>query len=461
MPVVNHAISPHPSPTLSPPNPPLIVHPWPSIPGRPSLAVHLSAGAADSDLLAHRSRAGEPMGTCWHSHSSLLAISFRVSQPPSEGMRLGMRVDAVVAFIPSYRLSSLLLVSFHLTLSPGLTLDLSCCMPIWTCSSLLSYHLSHSPLSLPPPSLSPLLAACQVVLQGASTAHSSCLTAFCHAPLQLSLPSGPSLDLSSPHAHLPSLLPPSAALLLLHDRGKRGAQGETGAEGEEGATGEKGAEGRKGESSRGGDEEVARRLQYEDPSRQAKARSLIPLHQLEEAAALSLAKHSTAYCTTAYPPAAAVRGRQGQYQPSEGEFRDAVLRQLLVWFKSWFRWVDSPPCPRCRTPTCAFHGNGTPSSDDLHWGGSGLSYTGASSAPRWRALFDTTTLPSSWTPGRAAVASGPTPSPSAAGLWAMLPGRQWIGQTTCGRSATRMPSRGGCTWTRVKQPLTRPCSMST
>ncbi|CAI7861224.1 unnamed protein product, partial [Closterium sp. NIES-53] len=58
-----------------------------------------------------------------------------------------------------------------------------------------------------------------------------------------------------------------------------------------------------------------------------------------------------------------------QYQLSEGDFRDAVLRQLLVWFKSWFRWVDSPPCPRCHTPTCAFHGNGTPSTDDLQWGG--------------------------------------------------------------------------------------------
>ncbi|CAI7741975.1 unnamed protein product [Closterium sp. NIES-54] len=226
----------------------------------------------------------------------------------------------------------------------------------------------------------------------------------------LSLSSDPSLDLSSPHADLDSLLPATGAVLLLHDRGRPGAEGETrengteGAEGEKGPTVEEGKEGGKGESSREDDAELARRLQeeedaalaqqiqqseehamqamlqqmrgqqppqqqhgqaalerrllslwsnvmqYEDPSRQAKARSLIPLQQLEEAAAVSLAK-------------------QGQYQLSEGDFRDAVLRQLLVWFKSWFRWVDSPPCPRCHTPTCAFHGNGTPSTDDLQWGG--------------------------------------------------------------------------------------------
>ncbi|CAI5472421.1 unnamed protein product [Closterium sp. Yama58-4] len=240
----------------------------------------------------------------------------------------------------------------------------------------------------------------------------------------LSLSSNPSVDLSSPHADLASLLPASGAVLVLHDRGNGVVQGETG---EKGAEGEGEEAGRKGESSREDDEEFARRLQgwegessreddaelarrlqeeedaalaqqiqqseahamqamlqqlqlrggqqlsggqqhgqaalqerllslwsnvmqYEDPSRQAKARSLIPLQQLEEAAAVSLAK-------------------QGQYQPSEGEFRDALLRQLLVWFKSWFRWVDSPPCPRCRTPTCAFHSNGTPSNEDLQWGG--------------------------------------------------------------------------------------------
>ncbi|GJP86377.1 hypothetical protein CLOP_g16404, partial [Closterium sp. NIES-67] len=89
---------------------------------------------------------------------------------------------------------------------------------------------------------------------------------------------------------------------------------------------------------------------YEDPSRQAKARSLIPRQQLEEAAAVYLVK-------------------QGQCQPSEAEFRDAVLRHLLIWFKSWFKWVDSPPCPKCHTPTCTFHGNATPSAEDLRWGG--------------------------------------------------------------------------------------------
>ncbi|CAI7805204.1 unnamed protein product [Closterium sp. NIES-54] len=62
----------------------------------------------------------------------------------------------------------------------------------------------------------------------------------------LSLPSGPSLDLSSPHADLASLLPASGTVLVLHDRGKTGAQGETGPQGETGAEGEKGAEGEEG-----------------------------------------------------------------------------------------------------------------------------------------------------------------------------------------------------------------------
>ncbi|CAI7779598.1 unnamed protein product [Closterium sp. NIES-53] len=72
------------------------------------------------------------------------------------------------------------------------------------------------------------------------------LTAVSHSPLQLSLPSGPSLDLSSPHADLASLLPASGTVLVLHDRGKTGAQGETGPQGETGAEGEKGAEGEEG-----------------------------------------------------------------------------------------------------------------------------------------------------------------------------------------------------------------------
>ncbi|CAI5935479.1 unnamed protein product [Closterium sp. NIES-65] len=363
-------------------------------------------------------------------------------------------------------------------------------------------------LSSPHADLDSLLPATGAVLllhdREAYSGITSFLTAFPLVPLQLSLSSGPSLDLSSPHADLASLLPATGAVLLLHDRGRLGAEGETGEKGSEGAEGEKGPtveegkEGGTGESSREDDAELARRLQrvvcktgkargggwvtwsggiggegrllsqwsnalqyedpsrqakahsliplqalappralffrmpsthslislaiphpslhtlhstlhfptvrglvikpgrgapahssaaeYEDPSRQAKARSLIPLQQLEEAAAVSLAKLeegaavSLAKVRVCLIPLqqqleeAAVGGsiplaKQGQYQPSEEEFRDALLRQLLVWFKSWFRWVDSPPCPRCRTPTCAFHGSSTPSTDDLLWGG--------------------------------------------------------------------------------------------
>ncbi|CAI5496550.1 unnamed protein product [Closterium sp. Naga37s-1] len=86
----------------------------------------------------------------------------------------------------------------------------------------------------------------------------------CRPARPLSLSSDPSLDLSSPHADLDSLLPATGAVLLLHDQGRPGAEGEKGtegAEGEKGPTVEEGKEGGKGESSREDDAELARRLQ--------------------------------------------------------------------------------------------------------------------------------------------------------------------------------------------------------
>lgn len=90
--------------------------------------------------------------------------------------------------------------------------------------------------------------------------------------------------------------------------------------------------------------------QYEDPAKQAKARALIPLDKLQEQAAMALV-------------------RRGCPAASEAEFREAVLKQLLVWFKGWFQWVDSPKCPRCTESKSAFTGQGQPTVEDLRFGG--------------------------------------------------------------------------------------------
>lgn len=94
-------------------------------------------------------------------------------------------------------------------------------------------------------------------------------------------------------------------------------------------------------------------LQYESPHAQNKAREAIPLADLEEEAAVQLARHGVRF-------------------PRRDQLREALLRRLLVWFKSWFRWVDSPACPRCPGGSGArgrFCGVGAPTADDLRHGG--------------------------------------------------------------------------------------------
>lgn len=91
-------------------------------------------------------------------------------------------------------------------------------------------------------------------------------------------------------------------------------------------------------------------LQYEDPAKQAKARALIPLEKLQEQAAMALV-------------------RRGLATVAEAEYREELLKQLLVWFKGWFRWVDSPKCPRCPQSKSSFAGQGQPTVEDLRYGG--------------------------------------------------------------------------------------------
>ncbi|KAH8554245.1 hypothetical protein BGW37DRAFT_483980 [Umbelopsis sp. PMI_123] len=48
---------------------------------------------------------------------------------------------------------------------------------------------------------------------------------------------------------------------------------------------------------------------------------------------------------------------------------DIVIIKLLAWFKSFFLWVDQPPCQFCSSPTTAI-GRGKPNLDDIRNGAS-------------------------------------------------------------------------------------------
>eukprot|EP00899_Mesostigma_viride_P027532 jgi/Mesvir1/7964/Mv11875-RA.2 len=95
---------------------------------------------------------------------------------------------------------------------------------------------------------------------------------------------------------------------------------------------------------------VSRVQSYEDPKLQAQARALIPIAELERRARERVES------------ALLVRPEPSSSHEQDGplSFRDALLRELLHWFKGWFRWANIT-CERCQhTTESAGMGDPTP-----------------------------------------------------------------------------------------------------
>lgn len=129
-------------------------------------------------------------------------------------------------------------------------------------------------------------------------------------------------------------------------------------------------------------------MMYENPELQQKARSHIPLQQLN-----SDAQHKLKEAKKADPgnvllliqishkyllPALFSFYKQTSVQrcfvcaflfvDCKLGIEDFLVLELLRWFKQdFFSWVDSLPCSRCGGPT-RNSSSLSPSSDDLHWG---------------------------------------------------------------------------------------------
>lgn len=90
-------------------------------------------------------------------------------------------------------------------------------------------------------------------------------------------------------------------------------------------------------------------LLYGDPVRQEAAQKSVPIDELEEKAAIALAK-------------------DGKFKPDKVEQNHAFLLQLLFWFKQSFRWVNQPQCSRCGFDTVSI-GMVNATVEDLRFGG--------------------------------------------------------------------------------------------
>ncbi|CAG0894471.1 unnamed protein product [Darwinula stevensoni] len=85
-------------------------------------------------------------------------------------------------------------------------------------------------------------------------------------------------------------------------------------------------------------------MQYERPELRKKARSLIPVRELETQAEAKA--------------------------PSESDFCDFLLLELMHWFKQeFFSWFNAPTCPQCSLEMSSI-GHLEPSPEELLWGGS-------------------------------------------------------------------------------------------
>ncbi|KAJ7533661.1 hypothetical protein O6H91_13G059000 [Diphasiastrum complanatum] len=109
---------------------------------------------------------------------------------------------------------------------------------------------------------------------------------------------------------------------------------------------------------------------YEDPERQDAARKSLPLFELEEKAAVALAK------------------------TTKDEFNHSLLLQLLFWFKQSFRWINSLPCAKCGFLKTNIIGPGAPNTEELRFGGNRVELFRV-----WSKILCWDTLVWEWRPG--------------------------------------------------------------
>lgn len=100
---------------------------------------------------------------------------------------------------------------------------------------------------------------------------------------------------------------------------------------------------------------MAHVMLYEDPNLQQKAREMIPVSKLQEEADIKIQSLQQSSCGNT---------------EREVDVRDCLLIELLGWYKkSFFKWVDSPPCIHCGGSTHHV-GSVPPTPAEITWGGS-------------------------------------------------------------------------------------------
>jgi peptide-N4-(N-acetyl-beta-glucosaminyl)asparagine amidase len=111
---------------------------------------------------------------------------------------------------------------------------------------------------------------------------------------------------------------------------------------------------------------------YEDVARQKAPRATLSLDELEEDALVALA-------------------REGKRDVSGAEKADAMLLQLLYWFKKSFKWVDQPDCDVCGSASVRT-GMGSRTRESLHLKRTAWSFSDVETA-REKSGFHGTMIP--------------------------------------------------------------------